>query len=108
MKTVGKRKSLIEGELYNPMESLYKKGIGSPGYKDQWHLFDQILVSNNLVQRESGHFFFWKAGIFNPSFLVAQEGPYSGYPKRTYAAGNYQGGFSDHFPVYLYLIRKVR
>lgn len=108
MKVIGKRDSLKEGDFYNPMEPLYNKGIGSLGYKDQWHLFDQILISNNLVRRETGQYFYWKAGIFNPSFLVTQEGPYSGYPKRTYASGSYQGGYSDHFPVYLYLLRKVK
>ena len=93
--------------LYNPMEKLYKKGIGSLGYRDQWHLFDQILVSKELVAPDRSTYKFWKAGVFNPPFLTTQEGPYKGYPFRTYASGRYQGGYSDHFPVYVYLIRKV-
>jgi hypothetical protein len=35
------------------------------------------------------------------------KGKYKGYPLRTYAGGSYIGGYSDHFPVYLYLIRKT-
>ncbi|MCE2613404.1 endonuclease/exonuclease/phosphatase family protein [Flavobacteriaceae bacterium D16] len=107
LKGKASRAELMEDELFNPMEKLYNKGIGSLGYKDQWHLFDQILLSPNLVDQESGHYFFWRAGIFNPSFLVTSEGPYTGYPKRTYASGIYQGGFSDHFPVFIYLLKKV-
>ncbi|MBT8321166.1 MAG: endonuclease/exonuclease/phosphatase family protein, partial [Eudoraea sp.] len=77
------------------------------GYRDKWHLFDQILMSENLAYPQPGNYFFWKAGIFNPPFLVTSEGPYAGYPKRTYASGIYQGGFSDHFPVYVYLLKKM-
>jgi endonuclease/exonuclease/phosphatase family metal-dependent hydrolase len=107
LKGRGNSSELREDELFNPMEKLYKKGVGSLGYRDQWHLFDQILLSPNLIYRDTGHYFFWKAGIFNPSFLVTSEGPYAGYPKRTYASGIYQGGFSDHFPVFIYLLKKV-
>lgn len=105
--TKGERKALEASALYNPMEKLYSKGVGSLGYRDQWHLFDQILVSLELVAPNRGTYKFWKAGVFNPPFLTTQEGPYKGYPFRTYASGRYQGGYSDHFPVYAYLIRKV-
>ena len=107
LRTKDNPSDLEEDELFNPMENLYQKGVGSLGYRDQWHMFDQILLSKNLALSHSNHYFFWKAGIFNPPFLVSREGPYRGYPKRTYAAGVYQGGFSDHFPVFVYLIKKV-
>ncbi|NNE75949.1 MAG: endonuclease/exonuclease/phosphatase family protein, partial [Pricia sp.] len=42
IKTKGKIQKLEEGELYNPMEHLFKKGIGSLAYRDKWNLFDQI------------------------------------------------------------------
>lgn len=108
LRSKGKLPELKENDLFNPMERLYKKGIGSLGYRDQWHLFDQILLTSNLAHPQPDHYFFWKAGIFNPSFLVTREGPYIGYPRRTYASGIYQGGFSDHFPVFIYLVKKVK
>ncbi len=107
LKTKGRRSNLEEDELFNPMESLYKKGQGSLGYRDQWHMFDQILMTKNLIQPKPVHYYFWKAGIFNPPFLVTRNGPYTGYPKRTYASGIYIGGYSDHFPVYVYLIKNA-
>lgn len=107
LRTKGERQMVEASVLYNPMEKLYNKGVGSLGYRDQWHLFDQILVSQELVAPNRDTYKIWKAGVFNPPFLTTQEGPYKGYPFRTYASGRYQGGYSDHFPVYVYLIRKV-
>lgn len=107
LRSRGEKSSLGEDDLYNPMENLYKKGIGSLGYRDQWHLFDQILISPKLLSPHERTYRFWKAGVFNPSFLITREGRYKGYPYRTYAGGSYQGGYSDHFPVYMYLVRKV-
>ena len=91
--------------LYNPMEKLYNKGYGSLAYRDQWNLFDQIYFNIRLLHPEKQGYRYWKAGIFNPSFLITSSGPYKGYPYRTYSGGEYSGGYSDHFPVYLFLIK---
>ncbi|WP_422083120.1 endonuclease/exonuclease/phosphatase family protein [Ulvibacterium sp.] len=107
LKTKGAQRKLGEGELFNPMEKMYKKGIGSLAYRDKWNLFDQIILTSNLVNTEKGTYTFWKAEVFSPSYLITQKGPYKGYPFRTYAGGNYLGGYSDHFPVYLYLIKEI-
>ncbi|RKN83091.1 endonuclease/exonuclease/phosphatase family protein [Ulvibacterium marinum] len=105
LKTKGVLKKLETGELFNPMEKMYKKGIGSLAYRDKWNLFDQIFFTSNLVNSNEATYQFWRAGVFSPSYLITQKGPYKGYPFRTYAGGNYTGGYSDHFPVYLYLIK---
>lgn len=94
-------------ELYNPMEKLHKKGLGSLAYRDRWNLFDQILLTPTLINDRRNTFQFWKAGIYNPPYLSTQTGPYKGYPFRTYSGGNYTGGYSDHFPVFLFLIKRV-
>jgi len=93
--------------LFNPMETLYNKGDGSLAYRDQWSLFDQILLSKNLINETRNSYTFWKAGIYHPSFLQIKTGNYKGYPFRTHVAGRYTGGYSDHFPVYAFLIKKV-
>ncbi len=105
LKTIGKEGELEEGSLFNPMERLFKKGIGSLAYRDKWNLFDQIFFTPNLLHEEEGRYRFWKAGVFNPPYLVLKKGQYKGYPFRTYAGGSYTGGYSDHFPVYMYLIK---
>jgi predicted extracellular nuclease len=110
IKKVLKSKGVIEEldsiSLFNPMEKLYKKGMGSLAYRDKWNLFDQFLLTPNLINDKTS-FYFWKAGIYNPEFLKNKDGTYKGYPFRTYVGTSYQGGYSDHFPVYLYLIKKA-
>ena len=93
--------------FFNPMEKLFKIGIGSLAYRDHWNLFDQIIISWNLVSKENITYSFWKAGVFMPDFLITRHGRFKGYPYRTYAGGFYRGGYSDHLPVYLLLIRKI-
>ncbi|QXP56851.1 endonuclease/exonuclease/phosphatase family protein [Cellulophaga sp. HaHa_2_95] len=107
LKTKGDERNLEENDLYNPMEKLHKKGIGSLAYRDKWNLFDQFFFTSNLISENKENYTYWKAGVFTPSYLLDPTGKYKGYPLRTYAGGNYVGGYSDHFPVYLYLIKAV-
>ncbi|WP_289037409.1 endonuclease/exonuclease/phosphatase family protein [uncultured Zobellia sp.] len=107
LKTKGKANKLDSLGLYNPMEKLYKKGIGSLAYRDKWNLFDQIFFTQNLLRPKERFYKFWKAKVFNAPYLITKKGQYKGYPKRTYAGGSYTGGYSDHFPVYIYLIKPV-
>ncbi len=111
-KASGKKTASTDGlpkppGLFNPMEGLYRKGIGSLAYRDKWNLFDQIYFTENVVNPDNGDYRFWKAGVFNAPYLISKNGQYKGYPFRTYAGGSYAGGYSDHFPVYVYLIREV-
>ncbi|MCM4163909.1 MULTISPECIES: endonuclease/exonuclease/phosphatase family protein [unclassified Arenibacter] len=107
LKAKGKVAKLEKGDLFNPMEMLFKKGIGSLAYRDRWNLFDQIYITANITQESQYRYRFWKAGIYNPTYLIDKKGQYKGYPLRTYAGGNYIGGYSDHFPVYIHLIKAV-
>lgn len=106
LKTKGTPHQLEFNELYNPMEQLFKKGQGSLAYRDQWNLFDQIFFTSNLILSENGYRY-WKAGVYAPSYLLTQQGKYKGYPLRTYSGTTYTGGYSDHFPVYVHLIRET-
>ncbi len=96
------------GDLYNPMAGLFREGHGSLAYRDAWNLFDQIIVSWSMLDRQNEGYRFYKARIFNPKYLVQKQGQYAGYPFRTYGGGVYQGGYSDHFPVYIFLIREKK
>lgn len=108
LRTKGERDELDEiNNLYNPMEKLYKKGIGSLAYRDKWSLFDQFFFTSNLLKKDDG-IHFWKAGIFSAEYLKTKTGKYKGYPFRSYASGAFTAGYSDHFPVYLYLVKKVQ
>jgi len=105
LKTVGDIEKVTSEVLFNPMEQIYKKGEGSLAYRDKWNIFDQIFFTGNLISDTKETYSFWNAGIFNPSYLVTNSGKYRGYPFRTYAGGNYTGGYSDHFPVYITLVK---
>ena len=93
-------------ELYNPMEEMYDKGLGTLAYRDSWNLFDQIIISKELLKKDYSSYTFYKAGIFNKNYLANPRGRYKGYPYRSFVGG-FTGGYSDHFPVYIYLIKEV-
>lgn len=107
LKTKGDTQQLDSLSLYNPMEKLYKKGIGSLAYRDQWNLFDQFFMTPNLVREDPQKLSFWKAGVYAPAYIRTRKGRYKGYPLRTYVGTHYVGGYSDHFPVYLFLIKEA-
>jgi predicted extracellular nuclease len=99
----GKMKDVKHGDLFNPMWQMYRDGIGSYAYQDSWDLIDQIIVSHSLLQPKPNTYKYVSAHVFNANFLKTKSGSYQGYPFRTYAGGNYAGGYSDHFPVYIVL-----
>jgi len=101
------RKELPLRALYNPMEGMFKKGLGTLAWRDSWNLFDQIIISSAFLSEEYSSYRFYKAGIYNKPYLANATGQYKGYPFRSYANGTYTGGYSDHFPVYIYLIKEV-
>lgn len=102
LKTKKTVKDCMEDELYNPMENLFKKGQGTLAHRDSWSTFDQILFSKSLL--DSTGFQEYKTQIFKPKYLLQAKGKYKGYPKR--CAGSMEG-YSDHFPVYSYLIKRI-
>jgi hypothetical protein len=109
LKYLKARKSIEEtqpGDLYNPMYKLFKDGIGSLAYRDSWNLFDQIVISYPLVLKNYETYRVLKAKVFNKSILTQKEGQFSGYPWRTYVGNTFQGGYSDHFPVYVFLVKQ--
>lgn len=93
-------------DMYNPMESMYQKGLGTLAWRDNWSLFDQIMVSNALVKKDFTSLSFYQAGIFNPSYLSTPDGRFKDYPYRSYSYEGWTGGYSDHFPVFIYLIKE--
>ena len=91
--------------VYNPFEQMAKDGNATLFYRDAGDIFDQIMVSQTLIQQDYSSFRYWKAGIFNKPFMIQNTGQYKGYPLRNTAN---EVGFSDHFPVYIYLIKEVK
>ena len=90
--------------IYNPFEQMAKDGNATLFYRDAGDIFDQIMVSNQLIQPNYSSYKYWKAGIYNKPYMIQTTGQYKGYPLRHQAT---EIGFSDHFPVYVYLIKQV-
>ncbi|HKR05211.1 MAG TPA: hypothetical protein VJY62_11320 [Bacteroidia bacterium] len=104
----GNKEKVKQGGLYNPWTDYYTQGIGTLAYNDSWNLFDQIMLSSAWLNKKQSGFFFKEAGIFHKSWMEESSGKYKGYPKRTYDGSKYIGGYSDHFPTYVVLLKETK
>ncbi|MFN2262598.1 MAG: endonuclease/exonuclease/phosphatase family protein, partial [Psychroflexus sp.] len=78
---------------YNPFESLAKKGLGTIAWRDTWDVFDQILLTRPLLDKDDySEYRMYQAGIFNPFYLQNPQGRYKGYPFRAFSDGGFTGG----------------
>lgn len=97
-------------KLFNAMFALHKKGVGTLAYRDNWQIFDQIIISAPLLKanKKGNNYFYFSnsAKAFAPKWIKQSEGRYKGYPLRTFAGGNYLAGYSDHFPVFVLLAKE--
>lgn len=105
-------KELQPGDFYTPFADMLKAGLGTLAYRDAWNLFDNIVLTENLARGTTGKLRIVKdpnkktkyyGNIFKPSYLIQKEGQFKGYPLRTFVGNNFQGGFSDHLPVFIYI-----
>jgi predicted extracellular nuclease len=95
------------GAMYNTMYDYYKKGIGTLAYQDAWSLFDQIILSSGLANPQALGYHFFQAKVFNAPYLTQTSGQYKGYPFRTFSGNEFIDGYSDHFPVCIYVVKKL-
>ncbi len=96
--------------LFNPMYQMHKQGMGTLAHADKWQIFDQIILTPELVaEPEKGkyHYVPKSAKVFMAHYLKQDSGKYKGYPFRTYVGDNFMGGYSDHFPVFIFLGKKI-
>lgn len=96
-------------DFYNPWyNTLYKVGQGTLLYDGKWNLFDQIVVSGDLIGNDRSSLKYFQHAIFMRDWLFQQEGRYKGNPLRTHAGGVWLNGYSDHLPTQIYLIKEVK
>ena len=75
LKTKDKKEDVKPGELFNPMEAMLKKGMGTLAYQDGWNLFDQIYFTYDLLKRRQEQLPLLESRYFQPSLF--------GKPQRT-------------------------
>ncbi len=103
----GPKDNLAKGDLVNLMRPLLKNWkFGSHKFQEHWGVLDQIIVSQALL---NGKLQVAPQGavIFDGDFLLTEDLTHFGQtPFRTYNGPAYIGGYSDHLPVYVDLIKK--
>ena len=111
--------------LYNPWWDILFSGIGTHHYRGAWNLFDQIIISENLLDKPHTEVIkknnkktvtktvahdkrlltYCQSQIVKFDYLINQQGRYKGTPKRTSAGGEWLNGYSDHLPVVMFLCK---
>lgn len=97
--------NIPEGEYFNPCWLLEDEGRGTSLHNHRWVLYDNMIVSHNLVQPSAkglnlcridrNHY----CEIFRKNFMMSH-----GVPKRSYYGNSFENGYSDHLPVLIKLI----
>jgi len=100
-----KKSEVQQFGVFNPFEQMFKEGNSTLFYRDSGDIFDQIMVSETLIKPDFSTFQYWKSGIYNKPFMIQKFGRYAGYPLRH---SENEIGYSDHFPVYIYLVKEVK
>jgi endonuclease/exonuclease/phosphatase family metal-dependent hydrolase len=99
----------IFGGVRSPWDFMYTPHIrhhdarqGSYSYRGRWYLYDWIMTSPAIARGSTLKI--TDAGIYAREYLTepaAQGASGARRPHRTFYGGNYLGGFSDHFPVWM-------
>lgn len=93
----------LDGELIN-LSAFWKQGTIK--YRQTWSVFDQIIVTDQLLNPIGWHTNPENATIVNLPFLFEADEKFKGQKlNRTFSGFSYHGGFSDHLPILLKLVR---
>ena len=87
---------------------LRSKGQGSYKYQGVWGMIDQMIVSESLLDQKNKIFTSPEnASVFRSDFLLEPDDAFVGdKPFRTFVGFKYHGGFSDHLPVYIDILKR--
>lgn len=84
-----------------PSKSYYGNAKGTLKFGSQWFTFDHLILSDNLIKGKSKISADSVSYIFDPMFILEEDFKHTGVkPFRTNNGFNYNGGFSDHLPVF--------
>lgn len=97
--------AIKSSELYNLSKAWMKADRGTLKYQSQWFVFDQVIVSGELLQAKNGlstKSEWATIGSF-PALFETDKTHGGTKLNRTYTGFKYNDGFSDHLPVLLKL-----
>lgn len=107
LRAKGSAKEMTNDDFFNPMYELHKKGIGTNYYRDVKGVLDQTIITKSLMNTGFDTYQMFMPMVHDKEFLKQHGGRYNGYPWRTFGSGIWLGGYSDHFPVYMILLKKI-
>jgi predicted extracellular nuclease len=88
-------------ELYNLMSPIHGNN-GTHKYQGNWGVLDQFMVSQWLFKGQNELKIIDGPLVFRAPFLMTKESKYPGEkPFRTYVGFKYNGGYSDHLPIFV-------
>ena len=94
--------------LLNTSASTFKKGYGTLLYRGVWNLFDQIIISQSLMEKNAENYFYINDSfrVFSTKYMRELKGENKGAPLRTFSFGVYKNGYSDHYPTFIVIGKK--
>lgn len=94
----GPKSKVVRDNFFKMTNLMAHEKQGSYKYKGVWQCIDQILISDKLCSCVVS------SGALAHSVLLEEDLQYGGVkPRRTYVGSRYNGGFSDHLPVFMNL-----
>jgi hypothetical protein len=107
-----KMKDVEKGGLWNPWWDTLVNGTGTLMYDGKWNLFDQIILSQSLLDQNKKKDYstlkYFAHQIFRRDYLFQKEGKYKGNTLRTHAGGVWLNGYSDHLPTVVYVVKEAK
>jgi predicted extracellular nuclease len=98
------QREIVTTDLKNCMTELDMEGKGSYNYRGNWNMLDQILITRNLEAGRNG-WLLKNVVVFQEDWMMYEDKKHGARPSRTYGGPRYFGGYSDHLPVYIDLIK---
>lgn len=94
--------------LFTPLLPALRQGHGSYMYRGRWYLYDNIFLAGRFACGPGLRVH--SADVFVKSYMIsgaensaAPDAGSGGMPLRSFRAGRYEGGYSDHLPVFCVL-----
>lgn len=103
-----KQKNAGPRELYNLMYDKHNlNNTGTYSYKGNWYMFDQIIVSQKILNDKNNYYCDFESGtVFQDKWMMYDNPKVeSPTPNKTYGGDMYFGGVSDHLPVFVVLTK---
>jgi predicted extracellular nuclease len=91
--------------LVNLMFPLYLQNKGSYFYRGSWDMLDNIIVSDKLLDDNGFRCVERRGFVFREPWMEFKNKDGTVSPYRTYSGRKYDGGISDHLPVYFMLCK---